>query len=302
MRPLIDLLDLCNNLKEVSDETVKTKARAVIDFVKDPKFVLKHNAGEDLEGLHGVGIFAPGVTGAEDLKKLQLSEESYRELELVKDKDNHWATLVYTDLQAVLDQTHQSVAEFVKGPGATTREDRTGVAQLVMSLDRAFVKLEQALSKTKATLTKALKEPNAFGMAGERTVLPARFHPPFLRLTPSPEEQGRASRSRGSRHGESGRTTPLVDSVARSLANLEDALANVERTSKRIITDGRFGLGDGDSAEPDVKPAVLGGDAEPDVKPAVLGDGAEPGCSSPLSLVSCPGWWRRIRYPHQAEP
>jgi len=41
---------------------------------------VKHQAGPELEGLHGMGIFAPSVTGAADLMRLDLSIKEYGKL------------------------------------------------------------------------------------------------------------------------------------------------------------------------------------------------------------------------------
>ena len=75
VRPLIDLFDLCNNLSNVGDQRITDAAEAVQEFLKEgaESFVVKHETGPELEGLHGVGIFALSVTGAADLMRLELS-------------------------------------------------------------------------------------------------------------------------------------------------------------------------------------------------------------------------------------
>jgi hypothetical protein len=62
----------------------------MLEFLKPDigGFVIKHESDPDLEGLHGLGIFAPSVTGAADLTRLELSEPSYRELALAKYDDH----------------------------------------------------------------------------------------------------------------------------------------------------------------------------------------------------------------------
>ena len=61
--------------------------------------------------------------------------------------------------------------------------------------------------------------------------------------------------------------------MAESLATLEHALGEAERTARRVLTHSRLGLGD----DPDAKPGILGDD--PDAKPGILGDDpdAKPG-------------------------
>lgn len=261
VRPLVDLVDLCTNLSGVSgavDDAIKsvTAAQAAI--------VLKHKSDPKLEGLHGLGIFAPGVTGGSDLERLEVSEKSYRELELVKEKDNVWSGVAFTQLQAILRPMQESVAEFVRSAGASSRADRTGLAQLVVSIDRTFTKLDRALTATRQTVKKAFDQ---VGDEAARTslTLPRRFGPPFLLLSDALPKPDPASVKKG-RSGQGERTSSALESVAESLANLEQALGEAERTARRVLTHSRLGLGD----DPDSKPGVLGDD--PDSKPGVLGD------------------------------
>jgi hypothetical protein len=267
-RPLIDLVDLCRNIKEIGDYRAGDAADKLLKVLNDSGFVVKHAADESLEGLHGVGIFAPGVTGAADLARLDLSKKSYNKLELVKEKGNVWSRLAFTNLFKVLEERQKSVAEFVRSAGATTRDDRTGLTQLVMSLDRAFIKVELALADTKKAVESALDtKPGA--RVDRETAAPGRFGPPFLRLIGLMPESAPPAVEITSPHtsGVSPRMGILpTNSIARSLAALEGALGNAERTVKRVLTNPRLGLGD----NPDVKPGVLGGD-NPDVKPGVLG-------------------------------
>ena len=266
-RPLIDLVDLCRNIKEIGDAGARSAADRLLQVLSDDSgFIVKHAADESLEGLHGVGIFAPGVTGAADLERLDLSEKSYNELELVKEKDNVWSRLAFTELFKVLEERQKSVAAFVRSAGATTRDDRTGLTQLVMSLDRAFIKVELALANTKKAVDSALDKKPGSKIGGE-TLAPERFGPPFLRLIGLvPESAQPAVDIAAQRTGRKPPRRLPANSIAGSLAALEGALGSAERTVKRVLTHPRLGLGD----NPDVKPGVLGGD-NPDVKPGVLG-------------------------------
>jgi len=267
-RPLIDLVDLCRNIKQIGDAGARRAADKLLRVLSKSGFIVKHAADDSLEGLHGVGIFAPGVTGAADLERLDLSEKSYNELELVKEKDNVWSRLAFTELFKVLEERQKSVAEFVRSAGATTRDDRTGLTQLVMSLDRAFIKVELALANTKKAVDSALAMKPGSKMGGE-TLAPERFGPPFLRLIGLVPESVQPAvdmaAPRTSRKPPPLGTLP-ASSIAGSLAALEGALGGAERTVKRVLTHPRLGLGD----NPDVKPGVLGAD-NPDVKPGVLG-------------------------------
>lgn len=268
VRPLIDVIDLCHNLEAIGAAGVKAAAAELRYVLNDSGFLVKHLAGEELEGLNGVGIFAPGVTGAADLERLELSKKSYRALELVKQKDNVWSRLAFTELFKVLEDRQKSVADFVRSAGATTREDRTGLTQLVMSLDRAFVKLELALADTKKAIDSAL-EPKPGGRVVELPPAPARFGPPFLRLigsVPTATSPGFEATSPVLSDKSAASGIMSNESVASSLEALERTLGSAERTVKRVLTNPRLGLGD----DPDVKPGVLGAD-DPDVKPGVLG-------------------------------
>ena len=269
-RPLIDLVDLCRNIKEIGDAGARSAADQLLDVLsEDSGFIVKHAADESLEGLHGVGIFAPGVTGAADLERLDLSEKSYNELELVKEKGNVWSRLAFTELFKVLEERQKSVAAFVRRAGATTRDDRTGLTQLVMSLDRAFIKVELALANTKEAVDSALAKKPVSKIGGE-TLAPERFGPPFLRLiglVPESAQPAADIAAQGTSREPRRPGTLPASSIAGSLAALEGALGSAERTVKRVLTHPRLGLG-GDN--PDVKPGVLGAD-NPDVKPGVLG-------------------------------
>src|SRR5207245_1341423 len=131
---------------------VAAAARDLLTLLKPGgDLVVEHKAAVDLEGLHGLGVFAPSVTGAAELTRLELSEQSYNALGLVKDTE--WVSLVFEDLKNLLEPLNKVVAEFVNDTGATGREDRTAVAQLVLSVHRAFVKLERALLDARQELT-----------------------------------------------------------------------------------------------------------------------------------------------------
>ena len=288
VRPLIDLLDLCEHLQTLPDKAVKKAAgdmmslldkKAGFDLTPDPET----DPGPELDGLNGLGIFAPAVTGEATLTKLELHKDSYNELALVKAKDNLWSKLVYADLKRHLEPQNELIAEFVNGTGAVRPEDRTGVAQLVLSIGRAFVKLETARRQAETLVDNVLEDDGAIPAptGREKAVASARFGPPYLRLARSPRvPYGAISTPLGNEHsaddgggggeapkGAASRFVDRVTSVAQSLATLEDALANVEKVAKRVMTNGRLGLGD---TEPDVKGGGLG--TEPDVKGGGLGD------------------------------
>ena len=287
VRPLIDLFDLCAKLAKIdaaSATKVTHAAEGLGAFLERANgFVVKHTAGRELEGLHGVGIFAPSVTGTADLMRLELSRREYRSLSLAK--DTKWTTLAYEGLRNLLDPLNKAVADFVNGTGATSFEERAGVAPLLVGIHQSFVKLDKTVAETQAKVMNVLNG-NLNGNGGvkgprllsqEHSSVGPLFGPPFLRLAanlPSPqhaevsvvsEEAFSPGRPVG-KIGENQSDPGPLQSVAESLAKLEDALANVERTAKRVMTHASLGLG----ADPIGKPGL---GADPIGKPGL---GADP--------------------------
>jgi Clostripain family len=281
VRPLIDIVDLCKNLINASDKSAKDKSKAVKEKVKAVRdkakalrglierrnFVVKHAADQGLEGLHGVGIFAPAVTGEADLIKLELSEDSYRGLELMKDKENPWPKFVYEDLRDVLDEEISEIADFVRGTGATTREDWTAVAQLLLSVKRSFANLESTRADVERSVKRVLKsathDPGQKQKAGvgARTL---RSNAGYLRLLelPEPPQDGDSKRVRKIKIKIENRVIQRRAAVAKSFRKLEHALAEAEKTARHVTTNRRFGLGE---------PFKAGGLGEP-FKPGGLGE------------------------------
>jgi hypothetical protein len=286
VRPLIDLFDLCDRLMEIAGpDTADVKAAAgnLSAFLrrKDAdRLIVDHKAPEELEGLQGLGIFAPSVTGAAELTRLELSRENYQKLRLVE--KTCWADVVYEGLKDALEPVNKSVAEFVNGTGAVTREDRMGVAQLLLSVHRSFQRLESTLTDSQDKVMEVLNENSGVKSrrapreqaAGKRprgadsTLV---FGPPYLRLANG--------------HGQSLNAAPFGSTLATStidasgkarllkavmpLANVEDAVARVEKTAKKVLTHSRLGLG-GAPTKPDLgrdttKPDLGGAPTKPDL-------------------------------------
>jgi hypothetical protein len=260
VRPLIDLFDLCERLAglEVSDDD-REKAAALIDAANDfsnflrpgGELVVAHRASAELEGIHGLGIFAPAVSGTAKLMRLKSSIKKYEDLRLVT--DTGWSNVAFTQLNRLLDPINRSVAEFVNATGATSREDRLGLAQLLVSVHRSFMRLEKALTDSQQQMA-GLLNGDAASQRLERQVERSlrgnvTFGQPYLRLAASDGEAaylrrelkraltGVESMTAGEEH------SSLLHAVE-PLAKLEDALANVERTVKRVMTHSSLGLGD----------------------------------------------------------
>jgi hypothetical protein len=274
VRPLIDLVDLCTRLTHARDPEVVKSAKQLLKN----DLILEHRADRGLEGLNGLGIFAPAVTARSDLMRLDLGEEAYKKLELMKDPDNAWPALVYEGLRTVFEPVIHEVAAFVSGTGVTTREDWTGVAQLLLSVTRSFQNLERNCAVTEENITGILTNPDhasgapPTGDTGAPT-LPSGL--PYLRLRElQPQSSGAATDSTGTGAAGGSGDEGAIERRQRamhSFRNLESALAAVEKTAKRVMTHPSLGLGPGD---PPFKPGGGMGPGDPPFKP---GGGMGPG-------------------------
>jgi Clostripain family len=313
VRPLIDLYDLCKKLNSAEEPAVRESgeepvrysveapavraaAETIRKFLEPQKklnrkqdayeavqagerFIVVHDSAQNLEGLHGVGIYAPSLTGEITLTRLGLEDKEYKKLEL--SNGNEWADFVYTDLSALLKRMNERVLEFVKGTGATRVEDRTGVAQLLLSVDRSFIKLDDIVTKTQGSVLRFLDkstdtlstdalstDPQGLTVAAAR-----RLSRPYLRLAADFAETRyvgtpNISKAFGTLSG------GPVEGIAKALESLEDVAGNVERTIKKVLTNSTLGLGDGvrlgkpDLGKPDLGKPDLG---KPDLGKPDLG-------------------------------
>ena len=294
VRPIIDLSDLCLNLSQtVGDKAIVSAASMLRDELKiltdgtpdarRQRLIVKHEADADFEGLHGLGIFAPAVTSGADLRRLEVREKDYGQLKLIRATKQLWAQLVYRDLGSLLASTNAAIAELVAGTGASAQDDREGVAQLLVAVTRSFDKLDSTLAKVESSVGHALGGPAATGRPhAARTAAHAKPSLTFLRLTIDAQTFDATGRSNTLRTA----LPPggLRDDVHVSLRLLEDGVASVERLLRRVLTNGRLGLGAGESpfkaglgsglgADDPFKPGLGAGD--PPFKPG-LGAGDDP--------------------------
>jgi len=282
VRPLIDLFDLCERLAALDTSQASDDERKAVTAVKDAagalskfapaelhdratrrisgslkpghELVADHRASDALEGINGLGIFAPAVSGASRLGQVDASIKEYEKLGLVK--KTGWSELALTQLNQLLDPINRSAAEFVDATGATNREDRLGVAQLLVSVHRSFMRLEKALTDSQKQIVGLLNGGAAVQRNGKVVKRVKRslggdvtFGPPYLRLTAGGEEAAyprrrptKTAKAVGTAN-DGDKTSSLLHAVA-PLTTLEDALANVERTVKRVMTHSSLGLGD----------------------------------------------------------
>ncbi|HWJ55132.1 MAG TPA: clostripain-related cysteine peptidase [Vicinamibacterales bacterium] len=301
VRPLVDLVDLserlddvCVDLRELSPhptlEVLSAAARRLASFLAPGKetthdatqrpdaprlvtFVAQH---KDLEGLHGIGIFAPFVTDERDLKRLGLDAASpetgrpaYDRLELAK-AAKAWAPLVFDRLRAGLPEP---VLAAVEGSGAGNRADRSAVMQMLASLDSTLDALDRRIAATQskalanvpavATAVPAVLEQSALNMLGKMQLLRHEEIDKMLAasMTASPLTKGVGGSASASStpvwSGSTLGTSDQVDQTAHAFFGLERLIGKTERTIRRTLTNGTFGLGPGLGAPRD-KEGLLG--------------------------------------------
>ena len=241
VRPLIDVTDLCTRLEVGGqDAGIASAAERLRMFVEPNKtngLVVIHEFDTDLDGLNGLGIFAPGVASAADLARLGLHEEEYRALALMVLSQQKWSGVVYTDLVSALGDTGARLAELISESGASTNEERDGIGQLLLSVGRQFLQIERALDSVAAEID---------GVGGSkpsklRVMSTSSTAVPFLRLLPDIRQRSRAVARNGAI-----RKSAIDDSqidLVRAFGALETAVANAESTLRKVVTNGSFGLG-----------------------------------------------------------
>ena len=115
--------------------------------------------GAGTEGLHGIGVFAPFVTADSDLKRLGLADgvpegrAEYEQLALVRDPP--WPSLVFDGLRSGLPG---DVVTAIESSGASSRSDRTAVAQMLASVDSVFDVLDRRIAATTVKVVAAMPE------------------------------------------------------------------------------------------------------------------------------------------------
>jgi hypothetical protein len=289
VRPLVDLVDLsdrlldvCADLKDLSPhptlETLSSVARRLTTFLapmkeatheatqrpETPRLVTCLAQHKDLEGLNGIGIFAPFVTDERDLKRLGLDaatpltgRPAYDNLVLAK-AARAWAPLVFDGLRAGLPEP---VLAGVEGSGAGTRADRSAVAQMLASVDSTLDALDRRIAVTRVkTLASmpavgaavpAVLEQSALNMLGRMQLL---RHEEVDKMLASSTTA--VPMARGVGGSPSGSSTPAwsgmtighgdqIDHTAEAFFGLERLIGKTERTIRRTLTNGTFGLGPG---------------------------------------------------------
>ena len=303
VRPVLDLYSLTKDLMDLCDggstatkprqrdgqnhlEHLRCAASELADVVRPPSMangdgmshaspngsiVVHHREHPDLDGMSGVGVFAPFVVDKMFLTALELDDkkgkEAYRALDIFAGPDSKWVSLVYDRLR--LDD--DDLDEIVDASGVVQPAQRIQVNQLARAVDAAFNKLDRVSRQAQVRIVdqlKCRKEPKAgpplhvlgtFGpphlkLAGDLSLSDPDLLMPVVRVigTIGPLHLKLASdlsfvddlaESRLLSTTQVPRTESELDPVVRELVNIETAVQLVEKTTRRVITNRTFGLG-----------------------------------------------------------
>jgi hypothetical protein len=266
VRPLLDVVGLCDDFADTESTALNTAARNLKSFVLN---TLRKDHRPARDDLNGVGIFAPLVSDDADLKRLQLQggpttlprtaigqtapektgREVYEGLQIFQ-KATSWPELVYDDLR------HELSAEVMNSVASidpSRLQDRRDVAQIVLAIGASFNKLDHLLASSERYVDRERggKAPAPY----KASPMPiTAFGPPHLRLIQpidpatelaSLETEGKLAKLRGEKKAPppSARPSEDVGKVIAFLSRLEAAIASVEGTVVRGLTNARFGLG-----------------------------------------------------------
>jgi hypothetical protein len=242
--------------------------------------VMLHKRHADLEGLNGIGIFAPFVTDDYALARLELLDSqtiergpdgeivhcgraTYQALDLMDKSD--WPGLVYDELR---EEMPEEVIASMDSSGATSRAEMAAVSQMLVSIDSAFNKLDRAVASAKATFDQLpVVKVAAVGSSSVRRgtdlsgfeklelLRPADLdeilqklaaaQPPKLPPTHAPTQASASA---------AGAPVRSPTSPIESLESIEHSLGRLERAARRTLTHDTFGLGPGSGFE--VKPRM----------------------------------------------
>jgi hypothetical protein len=273
VRPLVDVNDLCGALRPdlidpevpralVTDgqtDRIAKKGRkdlrknlqksisamqSLVDPHSDKRLVLVSKAHPDMADLAGLGIYVPFVTDDQDLKRLGLdddpfksrrgvesetSKETYQKLAIFSDRKGgtpgNWPALVYDDLN---DPLPSELVDLIAAIGVTNSTDRAEIAQIVLSIESAFNKLDRLLDHAQEDVMNKLRDKQRRGRA--------RPLPGHLVLQDSATDGNGDAK-------EASRREPLDPDFLLWFQKLESAVAAVESTARRGLTEARFGLG-----------------------------------------------------------
>ena len=280
VRPLVDLVGLCDDFNDSESKALKTAAASLKTFVMDTLRIDHRPARDDL---NGVGIYAPLVGDDADLKRLELQDtpktlaltavgqpappksgrEAYERLKIFEN-EKAWPKLVYDDLQHELSA---EVLNSVSSIDPSRMQDRRDVAQIVMAIGASFNKLDHLLATSERYVDREREGKPVTSFKPEPLPLTA-FGPPHLRLIqpvdPAVElallrtqtdlanlrakhakKNGKKDEAPEEAEVVSPADTPSAEAgkVIAFMRRVEAAIGNVETTVVRGLTNARFGLG-----------------------------------------------------------
>jgi hypothetical protein len=272
VRPLIDVVGLCDDFGDSESDKLKTAASRLKTFVMNTLRIDHRPARDDL---NGVGIYAPLVGDDTDLKRLELQntpqmlartaighmqpgtsgKRVYEDLQIFDDS-KAWPQLVYDDLQHELSA---DVLNSVSAIDPSRLQDRRDVAQIVMAIGASFNKLDHLLATSERYVDRE-REGKPVAAAFKAKAMPiSALGPPHLRLIQpiDPAEELALLETAAELAGLRGNTTkskavaaprsdaPSIDvgKVVAFMRRVEAAIGNVETTVVRGLTNARFGLG-----------------------------------------------------------
>jgi hypothetical protein len=269
VRPLVDFMDLSRALKrDLCDPELRYFVLKTLG-VSDSKFEWLDTSADNLErqlarvdevfknlikktaahpslALGGIGIYVPFVTDEQDLKRLGLDDDPFRTrrrkkgetsrttyegLSIFSGRQNgaagNWPKLVYDDLN---DPLPSELVDLIAGIGVTSAGDRAEIAQIVLSIESTFNKLDRFLDTAETVVNLALahgksKTDGPQGNRGQGLRL--------IGLAAPPDQNQKAG--------------PPVEVTEPTLLEwfviLEALLEEIELTTKRGLTQARFGIG-----------------------------------------------------------
>jgi hypothetical protein len=290
VRPLLDVVGLCEDFSDTESKALTMAAANLKGFVMKTLRMDHRPARDDL---NGVGIFAPLVSDDADLKRLQLQggprrlprtaigqtppeksgREVYESLQIFENATS-WPELVYDDLR------HELSADVMNSVAAidpSRLQDRRDVAQIVLAISASFNKLDHLLATSERFVD---REREVTGTAAPRYKAPpmpiTAFGPPHLRLIQPVdpalelallETERKLAGMQGIRKKKAAPPSEApsteVGKVIAFLGRVEAAIANVEATVVRGLTNARFGLGPIGSSQDTVGAAASLGEDRP---------------------------------------
>lgn len=306
IRPVLDFEGLARDLKDVCDDLERDERRRkkpgdrrlkALETLREATIEPRrfggnlrayYNAHPELEDLTGVGVFAPFVVDDGRLARLERGApvqdptdpetirikrafEEYRHLQIFDDEKTYdWPDVVFKKLRP------ERPDEIVDINGLVRPAERSAVSHMVFAVDAAFRKLNRAIRAARELLLAELPNKRLGKLPTTRILV--RLGPPTLRLAGMGTLLSDPKKLRA---GKPGPPAVAEEAIINALVQLEDRLAQVERTTRRVVTDGKFGIGPS-AAQTSMAPALTDkgldpGQASKALDPGMTNKGLDPG-------------------------